>query len=65
MAKKDYFGKCGSCIHCDLSSAYTFLSSTSFMCTRNRHRVKADEKPCHRFEIAKGRSNDTIAMYDK
>ena len=62
---KDYYGKCGSCTYCDLSSAETYLYSTSFKCTRSGYRVKADEKPCNRFEIAKGRSNDIISKYDK
>lgn len=63
--QKDYYGKCGSCIHCDLSSGYTFLYSTDFKCLKTGYRVKADEKICSRFEIAKGRSNKIIAEYDK
>lgn len=62
---KDYYGKCGSCIHCDLSSGYTFCYSTSFNCTRNGYSVKADEKPCNKYEPAYGRSNETISRYDK
>ncbi len=65
MATKDYTGCCGSCVHCDLSSGYTFCYSTSFNCTRNGYSVKADEKRCNKFETAKNRSNDLIAKYDK
>ncbi|MBQ2940514.1 MAG: hypothetical protein IJE00_09150 [Clostridia bacterium] len=65
MAKKDYMGRCGSCIHCDLSSGYTGWFSTSFTCTRYNQSVKADENACNKFEPAKGRTNDMIEKYDK
>lgn len=62
---KDYYGKCGTCIYCDLSSGYTVAYATSFNCTKNGYSVKADEKPCNRYEPAKGRSNADVAKYDK
>ena len=62
---KDYYGKCGTCKHCDLNSGYTFCYSTSFKCTRNGYSVKADEKKCNKYEPDYGRSNDLIAKYDK
>lgn len=62
---KNYMGRCGQCKHMDLNSGYTFCYSTSFTCTRNNYSVKADEKPCNRFEADWGRSNDQIAKYDK
>ncbi len=65
MARKDYVGCCGSCIHCDLSDNYTQLYSTKFKCTRNNYYVKADEKRCNRYEPARNRSNELIAQYDK
>lgn len=65
MAEKDYFGKCGTCKYCDLSSAHTFCYSTSFKCTRNGYSVKVDEKVCNKFEPAPGRSNEIVKLYDK
>lgn len=62
---KDYYGKCGMCKYCELGTAYTFAYSTSFTCTRNNYSVKADEKPCGRYEPAPGRTNDTVARYDR
>ena len=64
---KDYFGKCGSCKHCDLNSGYTFAYSTSFICTRSvaKYRVKADEKPCSKYEADHSRSNSYITSYYK
>ena len=62
---KDYYGKCGMCKHCELGTAYTFAYSTSFTCTRNNYSVKADEKPCSHYEPAAGRTNDTVARYDR
>ena len=47
---KDYYGKCGSCIYCELGTAYTLAYSTSFKCSRNGYSVKADEKHCDRYE---------------
>lgn len=65
MTYKDYFGKCGTCRYCDLSSAYTFCYSTTFKCTYYNRSVRADENKCSRFEIALGRSNETVKLYDK
>lgn len=64
---KNYSGKCGSCKHCDLSTAYTFCYSTSFICQHSvaKYRVKADEKPCNCYERDWSRSDDYIAKYDK
>lgn len=62
---KDYYGKCGFCRHCDLTSGNTWCFSTSFKCTRNGYTVKADEKPCNKFEMDGSRSNSMIASYDK
>ena len=62
---KNYSGRCGSCKYCDLGDNYTFAYSTNFKCTRNNYRVKADEKPCNRYEVDRTRTNDLIAMYDK
>lgn len=62
---KDYYGKCGSCIYCELGTAYTLAYSTSFKCSRNGYSVKADEKHCDRYEPAPGRCNDDIARYDR
>ena len=62
---KDYYGKCGSCKHCELGTGYTSLYSTSFTCSRNNYSVKADEKPCNKFEPALGRSNAMIEKYNK
>ena len=65
MASKTYYGRCGTCRYCDLSSGYTFCNSTSFRCTRNNYSVKADEKPCNRYECDRSRSTEIIARYDK
>ena len=65
MARKDYSGRCGSCKYCELRDGYTFAYSTSFMCSRNNYRVKADEKPCNRYEADGSRTNDMIERYDK
>ena len=65
MASKDYYGKCGSCKYCELGTAYTFCYSTKFTCSRNSYDVKADEKPCSRYEPAPGRTNDMIEQYDR
>lgn len=62
---KDYSGKCGACRYCELGTGYTALYSTSFMCSRNNYRVKADESICSKFEPAPGRTNAIIEMYDK
>lgn len=62
---KSYYGLCGSCRYCELGDGYTGAYSTSFKCSRNGYRVKADEKPCSHYEPAQGRTNDMIAMYDK
>ena len=64
---KDYYGKCGTCVYCDLESGSTFAYSTSFICTRSvaKYRVKADEKPCNQYERDYSRSDDQIASYDK
>lgn len=65
MMTKDYYGKCGSCRYCELGTASTFACSTSFKCSRNGYSVKADEKPCNRYEPALGRTNADIARYDR
>ncbi len=65
MIMKDYMGRCGSCMYCDLSNSYRAVYTTTFHCTRNNYSVQADEKACNRFEPAKGRSNEIIAKYDK
>ncbi len=62
---KDYYGKCGTCKHCDLGSGYTSCYSTSFKCTWHNRYVKADEKSCGKFEVAQGRSNADVAKYDR
>lgn len=62
---KDYYGKCGSCKHCELGTAYTSAYSTSFQCSRNGYSVKADEKPCSKYEPALDRCNSDIAHYDR
>lgn len=62
---KDYYGKCGSCRYCELGTAYTAVYSTSFQCSQNGYSVKADEASCNRYEPALGRTNDTIAQYDR
>lgn len=62
---KDYYGKCGSCKHCELGTAYTSAYSRSFQCSRNGYSVKADEKPCSKYEPALGRCNSDIAHYDR
>ena len=65
MARKNYSGCCGFCRYCDLSSGYTFAYSTSFKCTRNNYSVKADEKPCNRYDKDPSRTNDMIEKYDR
>ena len=62
---KDYYGKCGTCRYCELGTAYTSAYSTSFNCSRNGYRVKADEKACNKYEPAAGRTNADVARYDK
>lgn len=64
MAKKNYYGLCGSCKYCELGDNYRWAYSNSFMCSRNKRRVKADEKPCNRYEPDRSRTNETIAKYD-
>ena len=65
MAKKDYYGRCGSCKYCELGTAYTFCLRTTFTCSRYNQSVEADEKPCSRYEPAPGRTNDMIEQYDR
>ena len=65
MRNKDYCGKCGSCKYCDLSTGYTSCYTTTFKCTRANYSVKADEERCSKYEIAQGRTNELIAIYDK
>lgn len=62
---KDYYGKCGTCKYCDLSAWIKSNYTTSFKCTYHNYYVKADEKVCNKYEIVPGRSNDTVAKYDK
>ena len=62
---KEYYGKCGSCKYCELGTAYTFLYSTSFTCSRDKSSVKADKEACNKFEPAPGRTNEIIEKYDK
>ena len=65
MAKKNYYGYCGSCKFCELGTGYTVAYSTSFKCSKNRYSVKADEKPCNKYEPDRNRTNDIIEKYDK
>lgn len=65
MSNKDYYGECGSCRYCELGTAYTSCYSTTFTCSRYDRSVKADERSCSSFEPASGRTNDTIARYDR
>lgn len=62
---KDHNRKCGSCKYCELGTGYTFAYSTSFKCSQNDYSVKADKKPCSKYESAPGRCNDDIARYDR
>ena len=64
---KSYYGCCGFCKHCRLETAYTWCYSTSFTCDLSsyKHTVKADEKPCSKFDPDKSRTNEIIAKYDK
>lgn len=62
---ESYYGKCGSCRYCELGTAETIAYSTSFMCSRNNRRVKANENPCSRYEPDRARTSDTIAKYDR
>ncbi len=62
---KSYYGCCGFCKHMRLYSGYTFCYSTTFECERRGFRVKADEKPCDKFEADGNRTNEMIAEYDK
>lgn len=65
MSGKNYYGHCGSCKYCNLEDGHTFAYSTEFKCTRNGYRVKADEKPCNRYEADLSRSNEMIERYDR
>lgn len=65
MARKNYYGLCGSCIYCELGDKETFCYSNTFRCSRSNYRVKADEKPCNRYEPDTKRTNDIIELYDK
>lgn len=65
MTTKDYIGCCGSCVNCALNDSYTFLYTTTFKCTQWNRSVKADEKACSKYEVAKNRTNDLIARFDK
>ena len=65
MAKKNYYGCCGSCKFCELGDNYTSLYTTKFLCSKNAYRVKADEKPCNHYEPDNMRTNDIIEKYDK
>lgn len=62
---KDYYGKCGSCKYCDLGTANTSWTGTSFKCTISFYAVEASEKSCSRWEPAPGRTNDVIEKYDR
>lgn len=62
---KNYYGFCGSCVYCELGTAETHAYSTSFKCSRNGYRVKADEKTCNKYEPDRSRTNDAIAAYDR
>lgn len=63
---RDYYGKCGTCKYCDLGDVYrSWTSGNQFKCLRSSYRVRADEKPCSRYEPARGRTNDDVAKYDR
>lgn len=63
--KRCYYGLCGSCRYCELGDSYTSCYATEFKCSRNGYHVKADERPCNQYEPDRGRTNDTIARYDR
>ncbi len=65
MAKKNYYGYCGSCKYCELGDSYTSCYVTHFKCSRTGHRVTATEKPCDRYEPDRSRTNDMIEKYDR
>lgn len=63
MAVKNYYGLCGSCKYCELGTGTTYAYATSFKCSRGGYYVKADEKPCNRYEPDRTRTNDIIDKY--
>lgn len=65
MPNKNYYGLCGSCRYCELGDSYTSCYTTHFKCARNGYRVKADEKPCNKYEPDRDRTNEVIEQYDK
>jgi len=65
MAKKNYYGYCGSCMYCELGDSYTSGYVTKFKCSRNNYYVTATEKPCNRYEPDRSRTNDFIEKYDR
>jgi len=65
MARKNYYGCCGSCMYCVLGDSYTSFYTTKFKCSRNGYRVKADEKICNKYEPDRTRTNEIIEKYDK
>lgn len=66
MATKNYYGKCGSCKHCNLGKSYkSGFYTYSFECTGgffNKY-VKADEDPCNKYEPDRSRTNEMIDKY--
>lgn len=66
MADKNYYGKCGSCKHCDLGNADRYYSTPTFKCLKiSNCWVKADQTPdcTSSYEPDLTRSNDTIERY--
>ena len=64
---KNYYGKCGMCKHLKLETAYTFCYSTTFKCAKDSFgsSIKADDKPCSKYEPDNSRTNEYIAKFDK
>lgn len=69
MADKNYYGKCGSCKHCELGDSFSplFSSLVKFRCKKSSFGsyVYADDSPCNLYEPDRSRTNDMIARYDR
>ena len=65
MAKKNYYGCCGSCKYLELGDSTKTLSGyRKFQCRRG-HSYYADDKACNLYEPDRTRTNDMIEKYDR
>jgi len=63
MKIKDYWGKCASCMFCDLSDGRVSDTELSFRCIYYGRSVKAEDTPCRKYKLKWERSNEEIIAF--